>query len=128
MPHSCQVASVVLHRHRLDGTEGEGLEQEHHRYQGARDGCMRHQRRQGVLVLVVDGGEELEREVVVDMQVEEGVLLAVELVMEARRLEELGRAGAGDAGVGEGVRGRNRCILQRKSEVDPSSDQSCAQD
>ena len=78
--------------------------------------------------MVVDGGEELEREVVVDMQVEKGVLLAVELVMEARRLEELGRAGAVDAGVGEGVRGRNRCILQRKSEVDPSSGQICAQD
>ena len=93
---------------------------------------MHHQRRTAVLVLVVDGGEELEMVVVVveDRQVEEDVLLAVELVMEVRRLEELGPAGAaGDVEGGEGVRGRNRCILQHKSElVDPSSGRSCAQD
>ena len=78
--------------------------------------------------MVVDAGEELEMEMVVveGRQVEEDALLAVELVMEVRRLEELGRAG--DVGGGEGVRGRNRCIQQHKSEVDPSSGQSCAQD
>ena len=72
--------------------------------------------------MVVDAGEELEMVVVVDRPVEEGVLLAVELVMEVQRLEELGRAG--DVGGGEGVTGRSRCILQRKSEVDPNSGQS----
>ena len=50
---------------------------------------MHHQRRQGVLALVVDAGEELEMEMVVveGRQVEEDALLAVELVMEVRRLE-----------------------------------------
>ena len=69
-------------------------------------------------------------EVVEDMLVEEGVLLAEELVMEVRRLEESGPDGAaGDVGGGEGVRGRNRCILQHKSKVvEPSSGRSCAQD
>lgn len=83
------------------------------------------ERKQGVLVVVVDGVEELEREVVVvaDRQVQGDCLLAVELVKEIRRLEELGRGGVG----GEGVRGRNRCTLQHKSEPE-SSDQSCAQD
>ena len=72
----------------LGGTEGEGPERERHSYQGARDGCIYHQRRQGVLVLV-DGGKELEMEMVVveDRQVEEDALLAVESVMEVRRLE-----------------------------------------
>ena len=41
--HRCQEAWVVLHRPRWGGTEGEGLEQEHHMYQGAWDGCRHHQ-------------------------------------------------------------------------------------
>ena len=85
------------------------------------------ERTQSVLV-VVDGGEVLEREmgVVVDRQVQGYVLLAVESVKEVRRLEELVDGGAGDVG-GEGVRGRSRCILQHKSES-AGSDQNCAQD
>ena len=79
--------------------------------------------RQGVFV--VDGGEELEREVVVvaGRQVQGDDLLAVELVKEIQRLEELGRGAVG----GEGVRGRNRCTLQHKSEP-AGSDQGCARD
>ena len=87
------------------------------------------ERRQAVLVVVVvDGGEGLEREmdVVVDRQVQGDVLLDLESVKEVRRLEELVDGGAGDVG-GEGVRGRSRCILQHKSEA-AGSDQSCAQD
>ena len=127
--HRCQEAWVELHRPHCGGTEGEDLEQERHKYQMAWDGCMDHQSgktvegRQGVLV--VDGGEELEREVVVvaGRQVQGDDLLAVELVKEIQRLEELGRG----AVRGEGVRGRNRCTLQHKSEPE-GSDQSCAQD
>ena len=83
--------------------------------------------RQGVFV--VDGGEELEREVVVvaGRQVQGDDLLAVELVKEIQRLEELVRGAVpGEAG-GEGVRGRNRCTLQHKS-VPAGSDQGCARD
>ena len=127
--HRCQEAWVELHRPHCGGTEGEDLEQERHKYQMAWDGCMDHQSgktvegRQGVLV--VDVGEELEREVVVvaGRQVQGDDLLAVELVKEIQRLEELGRG----AVRGEGVRGRNRCTLQHKSEP-AGSDQGCAQD
>ena len=78
---------------------------------------------------MVDGGEELEREVVVvaGRQVQGDDLLAVELVKEIQRLEELGRGAVRGAVGGEGVRGRNRCTLQHKSKP-ADADQGCARD
>ena len=81
-------------------------------------------RQDGLVVVVVGGGVELEVVVVMvaDRQVQGGDLLAVELVVVVRRMVE---SASGDGG--EGAMGRNRCILQHKSE-DPGDrrrDQGC---
>ena len=60
---------------------------------------------------------------VVDRQVQIDALLAVELVKVVQRLEELGHGAVVGVVGGEGVMGRNRCILQHKS---GSSAQDCA--
>ena len=81
-------------------------------------------RQDGLAVVVVGGGVELEVVVVMvaDRQVQGGDLLAVELVVVVRRMVE---SASGDGG--EGAMGRNRCILQHKSEDtgDRRRDQGC---